>query len=471
MNVWKDMQEETQQVCAVICEIGIKLYSSMLDLIWQKGEAQLLRGELSRAGKWADWQKTARKLDYLEGKEAWKMREQSSLYDYRLIRKHLNMLRNARKFGEVEELVNILSISLTRNLGGCLSPKLYEYCLVGTKKLILDYQTEVQECLKYVLESPEYPLQSKLNFFANTGHAYGKSALLLSGGASLGMYHLGVVKFLYEHNLLPKIITGSSAGSLIAGIVCSTPWEGLSELFKKGAINCDSFSGLERGSWTRKIKRFFKEGHLMDVNVLKHFARVNIGDITFEEAYKKTGLILNITVVHSSSFDSYRLLNYLTAPHVLVWSAAVASSAVPYVFPPIELLCKNASGQIVPFYPSGLKFIDGSVKADLPKKSLAELFNVNSFIVSQTNPWVVPLLSEDGLDESVQVRTYKGLKQLIMIEFRHWVKVMAYLGVCDSIITFLGVFSQEFRGTVTIWPVPSVRNYACLLYTSDAADE
>lgn len=31
--------------------------------------------------------------------------------------------------------------------------------------------------------------------------------------------------------------------------------------------------------------------------------------------------------------------------------------------------------------------MDGSLSTDLPTQRLSELFNVNNFIVSQTNPW------------------------------------------------------------------------------------
>ena len=133
----------------------------------------------------------------------------------------------------------------------------------------------------------------------------------------------------------------------------------------------------------------------MDISTLEAFLRENIGEITFEEAYKKTGFVLNITVSESNEYNDYRLMNYLTAPHVLIWSAVLASCAIPYVFQPVELKCKNYKGETVLYHLSGLKFIDGSVKADLPMHRLAELFNVNAFIVSQTNPWVIPLLSPD----------------------------------------------------------------------------
>jgi len=36
--------------------------------------------------------------------------------------------------------------------------------------------------------------QVKLAFFNEMRHSYGRSALMLSGGAVLGLYHVGVVK-------------------------------------------------------------------------------------------------------------------------------------------------------------------------------------------------------------------------------------------------------------------------------------
>lgn len=70
----------------------------------------------------------------------------------------------------------------------------------------------------------------------------------------------------------------------------------------------------------------------MDIKVLQKFLRDNIGDFTFQEAYDKTGWILNITVTGANEHDENRLLNYLTAPNVLIWSACAASCCLPYIF-------------------------------------------------------------------------------------------------------------------------------------------
>jgi predicted acylesterase/phospholipase RssA len=97
---------------------------------------------------------------------------------------------------------------------------------------------------------------------------------------------------------------------------------------------------------------------------------------------QKTGRILNITVSSTQKCELPLLLNYLTAPDVLVWSAAAASCALPLLYESVELQAK-VNGKICPYHPSGLKFSDGSVGSDLPMRRLAELFNINQFIVSQ----------------------------------------------------------------------------------------
>jgi predicted acylesterase/phospholipase RssA len=130
----------------------------------------------------------------------------------------------------------------------------------------------------------------------------------------------------------------------------------------------------------------------LDIKVLENFLKDNIGEYTFQEAYDKFGIILNITVTGLSQHDPDRLLNYLTAPHVLIWSASAASCAIPYIYGATDLYCKDHNGNIRKYTLMNRKFLDGSIGQDLPMNKLSILFNVNNFIVSQTNPWVVPFM-------------------------------------------------------------------------------
>lgn len=47
------------------------------------------------------------------------------------------------------------------------------------------------------------------------------------------MAHLGVVSVLLEHDLLPKVVTGSSAGSLVTAIIGSNTKEQLKALARE----------------------------------------------------------------------------------------------------------------------------------------------------------------------------------------------------------------------------------------------
>ena len=50
---------------------------------------------------------------------------------------------------------------------------------------------------------------------AEVGHPRAVVGLALGGGGALGAAHVGVLKALREHHVLPKVVAGTSAGSLV----------------------------------------------------------------------------------------------------------------------------------------------------------------------------------------------------------------------------------------------------------------
>jgi TAG lipase / steryl ester hydrolase / phospholipase A2 / LPA acyltransferase len=72
-----------------------------------------------------------------------------------------------------------------------------------------------------------------------------------------------------------------------------------------------------------------------------------LADITFLEAYERTNRFLNVTVTAADTNEPPRMLNYMTAPHVVIWSAVACSSAFPGLFPAQELLARDADGKFV----------------------------------------------------------------------------------------------------------------------------
>lgn len=175
--------------------------------------------------------------------------------------------------------------------------------------------------------------QMKLDFIHDTRQAFGRSTLVLQGGAIFGLFHLGVVKALFLRGLLPRIITGTATGALVAALVAIHKEEELPAVLKGDGIDLSAFKAKAReengnGSagqsymsrWEtllRRVKRFYKEGYFLDVKVLEECVRANVGDLTFEEAYVRSKRVLNITVATAGQSGVPTLLNYLTAPNVV----------------------------------------------------------------------------------------------------------------------------------------------------------
>lgn len=179
--------------------------------------------------------------------------------------------------------------------------------------------------------------QMKLDFVHDTRQAFGRSTLVLQGGAIFGLCHLGVVKALFLRGLLPRIITGTATGALIAALVAIHKEEELPAVLKGDGIDLSAFASKaiakakghdsdadagqsylsRRGTLLRRVKRFCKEGYFLDVKVLEDCVRANVGDLTFEEAYTRSKRVLNITVATAGQAGVPTLLNYLTAPNVV----------------------------------------------------------------------------------------------------------------------------------------------------------
>ncbi len=73
---------------------------------------------------------------------------------------------------------------------------------------------------------------------------------------------MGVVKCLNQRALLPRIISGTSVGALIAALVCVHTDEELPGIFASGGINLQAFARISKtGSFRRKVTRLLKQGN------------------------------------------------------------------------------------------------------------------------------------------------------------------------------------------------------------------
>lgn len=93
-------------------------------------------------------------------------------------------------------------------------------------------------------------VNERVNFLRKAKRSFGNTALLLSGGATLGLYHLGVMKALVEGDLLPKVVSGTSAGAVLSAFMAVRTDEEIRESFNSR----DSKPSGVRGSDSRGTK-------------------------------------------------------------------------------------------------------------------------------------------------------------------------------------------------------------------------
>eukprot|EP00474_Spongospora_subterranea_P009139 CRZ09597.1 hypothetical protein [Spongospora subterranea] len=423
-----------------------------------------LHDQMYNAEDFETWHQAAILLDILECRELWKVKPDSPFYDHALVQKTVEKLEEARNSNDFPALAYHLRNSLHRNFGGLENIQLYEHTHAGTKHLLEQYVKEVVTSMEYLVNSGDIgmTIQQKLGFFKEIRRLYGRSALLLSGGAAFGIYHLGVIKALVNAGLLPRVISGSSAGSIVASIIAVKTDQELPEFFNAEAVQLDFFG--EDDTIFTKMKRFFREGVVLDIDNIRTSFRGYLGDITFLEAYERTGRTLNITVTHAIRLKKgARLLNHLTAPQVVIWSAACASCAAPGLFKPVHILAKTKEGDLVPFEATAQHYLDGSYFNDLPIDELSELFCVNFTIVSQVNPYVIPFIrglrtrppAQPGQNRMLWM--YDKLSDFVKSEVQHRCVQAAELGIAPKILEFLvPIINQGYSGDITI--VPDLRN-------------
>eukprot|EP00158_Paraphelidium_tribonemae_P004879 Partr_v1_DN27029_c0_g1_i1_m29364 putative patatin-like phospholipase domain-containing protein len=478
-------------VIFLIISLELSLYA--LTRVWVMLQEYLLsitlrrrkstKGVMSHAKSYGEYCQAAVALDHMLGTENWKQQDECSYFDYRLIKRVNRNLSFARQLvgrnpAEAMALKKLrrclLDGAVKSNLGGIENLQLYSHTFYGTKQIVEEYVDEVSQSLKAVAESSLMNNDEKFRFFRKASKAYGKSALCLSGGATFGYFHLGVIKALLEHKSLPKVIAGTSAGSMIAAFVCVRTEEELIATITPdihSKFTCCEMPAME------KLRLFWRTGAIFDP---EHWAPkldwVTKGPTTFHEAYKISGRVLNITVISDSDHAPAKLLNYKTAPDIVISSAVLASSAIPGILPRMELKRKLPDGSVVPFVEEGRFWRDGSLRIDIPLADLHRMFKVNYTIVSQVNPHVSVFFFENrgSIGNPHSHRRGQGwrggflvssLEHSIKLDLKKWLRILRDLELLPRIFSqdWSQIWLQKFDGSITILPNAAWADYLHLL--------
>lgn len=158
--------------------------------------------------------------------------------------------------------------------------------------------------------------------------------IALSGGGARGVAHLGVLKALKEFGVKPDMLSGSSAGAMVAA-------------FYAAGHPDDAIMEITTGS------RFFSLAHF-------HIGKSGLFDMgTFEKIYQKHFPL--------NTFESLSIPIHIAATDIVngkskyfssgdLSKAIMASSCVPTVFEPVEI--------------EGLLLLDGGILNNLPVEPL-----------------------------------------------------------------------------------------------------
>ncbi|HEY9028020.1 MAG TPA: patatin-like phospholipase family protein [Burkholderiaceae bacterium] len=140
-------------------------------------------------------------------------------------------------------------------------------------------------------------------------------ALALGGGAARGFAHIGVIEVLEENGIHPDIVTGTSAGSLVAALYASGR---TGKELENIAVNMDESALTD---WS------FPGRGLIRGEALAHYVRDATGNKPLEQMKIPLGIV-------ATDLDSGRPIVFRRGD---VGTAVRASSAVPAVFQPVKL--------------------------------------------------------------------------------------------------------------------------------------
>ena len=152
-------------------------------------------------------------------------------------------------------------------------------------------------------------------------------AFVLSGGGSLGSVQVGALEALLEEGIYPDLIVGTSVGAFNGALLAREPTvEGVLAL-RKIWLSLEMGSVFTGGRRRAFFRLLLGKNHLYTDEGRRRLAARNLGPITFADLavpFLATATDVGEGAIHI--FDSGPLL-----------PALLASSAVPGIFPPVQI--------------------------------------------------------------------------------------------------------------------------------------
>ncbi|RDI92080.1 hypothetical protein Ob7_03060 [Thermosipho africanus Ob7] len=257
-----------------------------------------------------------------------------------------------------------------------------------------------------------------------------KIGLSLAAGGVKGFAHIATLKFLEENDIDVDIITGSSAGAIVAALYglygdSNKVFEMFSEAIKLYLPNFKKYmTKLEKSNFWSIFQR-----SLVPVEDYYPFFKFLFGKKKFSDLKKNVGII---------TFDTLEGTSLLITEGFLV-DAVMASSSVPGVFSPLWI--------------AGTQNTDGGVLAPTPVKE-AKLLG-SDFVVASTFERKPQDFPKDQLELMYYLDTWKEIEieyvdlelANVVIYYRipyQWYEFNNYLQIYNTALNYINERREEF---------------------------
>lgn len=158
--------------------------------------------------------------------------------------------------------------------------------------------------------------------------------LVLSGGSTKGLAHIGSIRILLELNMLSKLkrYVGTSVGGLIVALLCAGYT--INELFRE-VMQLD-FASLQQPNPRDMFTNLGMDTGERFVRLLKRLISAKHDpNITLAQLHAKCKKSLHLTTACLNT-GKLVVLNYATEPHLPLWKALRMTTSLPIMFAPVE---------------------------------------------------------------------------------------------------------------------------------------
>mgnify|MGYP000847811889 CR=1 FL=1 len=165
-----------------------------------------------------------------------------------------------------------------------------------------------------------------------------KIGITLSGGGMTAAAHLGVLKAMHEFGIYPEIVSGTSMGSIIAGLyACNIELDEIFKLFyttNKSVFDID-YSGILKSLFSRQLPSGLIKGNKLEKKIDALLGGIKIIDVSKKLGIVSTNINGGENVIFTNNDTIEITENRIYINDIALSKAIRASICFPFVFTPV----------------------------------------------------------------------------------------------------------------------------------------